>query len=157
MGNEGFKIYVDRISNEKEELINESFSPDFLSVKEEDLRFKKELTVEGRAYLVDKELLLELDVRATVEKPCAVCNKWGELEVALSPLIHAEPLSSARSGIFDFSTLLREELLLQIPRFWKCNNGHCPQEEGLSKYFAKKGKKNFQENPFANIDLPEVK
>ena len=157
MDKEGFKIYCDRLSNGKEEKLEETFSSKFLAIEEEDLIFEQPIKISGRAYVVDKELLLELHIKAIAKKPCAVCNQWGELEISLSPFMHAEPLSSIKGGIFDFSEILREEILLQVPSYWKCNKGKCPQEEGLKKYFGQSKKENFQENPFANINLSELK
>lgn len=154
---DGFKIYIDRLREGKEETLSESFAPDFLDVKEHDLRFSLPLQIEGKAQVVDNELILRLQVKLSFEKTCARCNQWGKIDLEISDLIIDESCSEIKHGVFDFSDRLREEILLNVPDYWRCSEANCLNLQGLENYLAKDDKKKFEENPFANLNLPGLK
>jgi len=154
-----FKIYVDRLRSGQKEAIEENFAPDFLDVKEEDLHFPAPVAVKGETYVADDHLILHLDITTKALMPCAVCNEQTEIPIALKNLYLTIPLEEIKGAIFDFSTELREAILLQIPPFIECGNGKCPQREELKKYLTDpaKGTKDLPPHevhfPFSDFSL----
>ena len=137
-----FKIYVDRLREGQQE----SFEGDALSsvffTEEKDLIFNEHIHCKGEAYIAGDHLVLKLDVKTTVKIPCTICNEWTEIPLTISNFTHTEPLEEISSGIFDFSEMIRTDLLLALPQFAECR-GNCPERESV---------KNFIRSP---SDLPE--
>jgi hypothetical protein len=53
--------------------------------------------------------------------------------IKLSNFYHGEPLAEIRTGVYDFSQMLREAVLLEVPHFAECK-GNCPQRVAVKKY-----------------------
>lgn len=133
---EQFKIYIDRLRSGQKKEIEENFDPAFLDIQEADLQFPKPVAVQGETYIADDHLILHLNLETTAILPCSICNEPTPLPIAIKNLYLTIPLETVRGAIFDFSTELREAILLQIPLFAECGNGKCPQREQLKKYLT---------------------
>jgi len=163
MGIDQFKIYPERLRDGHVERLHEVFPPDFIDVKEQELRFEHSVDVEGEAYLADDNLIIHLDIATIALMPCAICNEASEVPLEIKDFYHMEPLNEIHGAVFDLTDLLRETLLLELPKVVECNHGHCPQRQEVGKYFKKCSAKNLADKdknsdqegylPFADIDL----
>jgi uncharacterized metal-binding protein YceD (DUF177 family) len=142
-----FKIYVDRLKNGQTEKIDVTVNADFLDVA--DISFSLPVTIQGEAYLADEHLILHMQAHTETQIPCVICNKSFTLKLAVSDFYHSVPLLEIKAAIFDFSSLLREDILLQIPQFAECSGGTCPERVDISKFL--KTKKTDAQFPFSGL------
>lgn len=154
---ERFRIYVDQLHDGRETSIDEVIEPAFLHINETDLIFKKDVAVQGEAYLASNDLVLHLNVKAEALIPCAICNELVPITINVKDFYFTEPLSEIKSGIFSFEELLRETILIEVPLFAECNEGHCPQRSEMAKFMKEpKGKNGESEesyHPFSDLDF----
>lgn len=138
MLDQNFIINTDRLRKSKELKVKVNFkaSSDFLRLEESDVDFGETVEVQGEVYIVDDQLIIHFDVLATVVSACRVCNGNAEAEIRIKSLYHAEDLSEIRGPYFDFGAVLREEILLELPRFVECNQGSCPERELIKPYLV---------------------
>jgi uncharacterized metal-binding protein YceD (DUF177 family) len=126
-------VYTGRMKEGKAETFSGSIQADSLLPKEADLLFPGKLDLSGEAYLAGDHLIIKLEASALAQIPCAICNAPTEVPILLKNFYHAEPLEKLSSGVFDFSELLREDFLLELPQFTECN-GTCPERKNMGKY-----------------------
>jgi uncharacterized metal-binding protein YceD (DUF177 family) len=131
------KIYVDRLKEGATEKIAEELPPSFLEVEEEALRFEKQVVLIGSAYLASDHLVVELNIKTSASTPCIICNEKIDIPLNVVNFRFTIPLSSIRSGVYDYGQEVREALLLEVPRFVECGGGHCPERETINKYLHK--------------------
>lgn len=155
MEDDTFKIYVDQLRDGKEHQIHEKLSPDFLDVHERDLKFEKDVKLDGVAYLAESELILNWTIDAEAVIPCSICNEPVPVKIHLEHAYFSEPLDNIKSGIFNFKELLREMILLEVPPFVECTQGNCPKRKEFKKYLKEPSQdKPDQEDgyqPFADL------
>ena len=154
--NEAFNIYIERLRGGNTDEINERFSPNFLDVSDEDLKFTDEVTVQGEAYLAEEELILHFEIAAQGLIPCTICNEDVKVEVNIHNFYHAVPLTELKSGVYNFKDVVREAILLETPPFAECDQGNCGARTEIQKYLVKPekdGEKNSEDtyHPFANL------
>lgn len=152
-----FKIFIDRLKKGETQKIEELLDSEFLDVNEKDLLFPEKITVKGDAYLTDDHLIVRLKAKTCVHMPCAICNEMIANELKVDDFYQAEPLEEVPSAVFDYSELLREALLLGLPKYVECNKGNCPQRAVLSPFFRSKepDQKRTEKTtyfPFADIE-----
>lgn len=153
--NDAFKIFVDQLRDGREKKIKESFPPAFLEIDEPDLSFKKNVDVEGVAYLAEKDLIINWDVRAEALVRCSICNELVPVEIQILNEYHDEPLANIKSGIYNFKDALREMILLEVPPFTECNQGSCPKRQEIKKYLKENERDESDSEgyrPFADLD-----
>lgn len=140
MIDEKFIINTDRLRKNKELKfkIDMSVPSDFLDVDEPELGFGEIIDIEGETYIVDDQLILHLDVVVPFALVCKVCNGDAAVLVKIHNFYHVEDLKGMKSPFFDFSKILREEILLEVPRFPECNGGNCPEREFINQYIERK-------------------
>jgi DUF177 domain-containing protein len=130
-----FKIYVEQLRDGHTEIIDEVFSPEFLDVKEENLHYKDNVFVKGEAYLADNDLILNLSIKTKAQLPCIICNETVTVSVDIEHFYHAEPIENIKGSIFNYKSILRENVILETPKFAECS-GNCPQRKDMAKYFT---------------------
>lgn len=133
MDKTNFNVYIEQLRNGHQFKIDEIVSSDFLDVNEKELSFKKDVSIKGEAYLAGDMLILRLNLTAHGLIPCTICNDIVDLEIKVPDLYHAEPISSIKSGVFNFQDVAREALLLEVPSFAECK-GKCPKRKEIAKY-----------------------
>lgn len=151
---EKFAVYVDRLRSGGEEAIEESLSPDFLDIDEEEVSFRDPVEVRGKAYLAEGELVVDLDVSTNVEQPCIICGNPVKSAIHLPHCYITPEKSGYKNGIFNFRECLREEILLDLPHFIECHEGKCPERKELQKFIKKQGTESGKastQNPFAEL------
>jgi uncharacterized metal-binding protein YceD (DUF177 family) len=136
---EEFSIYVDRLRNGGSQKISGVFSPSFIDVDEPDLRFTDPVSIQGSAYLADDELLLCFSASTTAQMTCCICNKTVKQTIAVKDFYHTVALTEMRDALFDFRSIVRETLLIELPKVVECN-GNCPEREAIRPYLHSKPK-----------------
>lgn len=140
------KVYIDRLGGEHEEEICESLSPAFIDVEEKDLQFSKPVQIKGKAYLAEHHLVIHLDIETVALIPCSICNAQVEQKISLKSFYHTEELENIKGQIYDYTNLLREAILLEVPSYVECK-GNCPERDRIKNYLHK-GEVQF---PFADL------
>jgi len=149
---DAFKVYIDRLHSGKTQRVEALFSPGFLDVNEESLRFEKPIRVHGEAYIAEEDLVLHFSVTAEALMPCSICNEMTPIEISLPSFYEAVPLDEIKGAIYDFRECLREEILLQIPHTAECHGGSCPKRKEMAPYLkAEAAEENDGYQPFADL------
>jgi len=151
-----FKIYVEQLREGQETEINEVLAPDFLEINEPDLAFDQPISLEGVAYIADKELILNWNIRTEALVPCTICNEPVSTEIVIHNFYHSEAMEEIKTGIFNFKSLLRETILLEVPPFAECNQGNCSARKEVAHYLKEPSEKETVDKegyqPFADLD-----
>lgn len=134
--NKDFQVFIDRLKDGRTLMIEEKSSPAFLDIQEEDLKFTAPVIIKGRSYLTSDHLVIHLSASTEALVPCLICNEFFPFPLLIDEFTHAEPLDDIASRIFDFTELLREALLVEVPTFTECNQGVCP-ERSIAKNYLK--------------------
>lgn len=148
--NDIFKIYIDRLKTKEAEEFDIKVDPSFLKANESELTFNKLVEVKGKTYLAQNDLVIDLNAKAYYNMPCSICNELAENFLEIEHFIKVVELSSIKDAVFDFSSILRDEILLQLPQFIECNFGNCSKRNEIKQYFKKDNEKHF---PFQDIEL----
>lgn len=149
-----FNILIDRLKGGQTLKIEEKADPAFLGPDEPELLFKTPVTVKGEAYLTDDHLILHVTAATKVEMPCAVCNAMISVDLKVTDYYHTEPVEEIRSAVYDFSEVLREALLIELPRTVECSGGKCPDRAKIEPFLRPQDRTNF---PFADINKEDLK
>lgn len=148
-----FKIYVDRLKDGQTEKIEEMAPPDFLDVHESELNFLEPVSVSGEAYLADDHLVMHLKIKTDAQMPCSICNDKLKFLIDIPDFYLAEKLEELKSPIFDYSSELREAILVQVPAYAECCNGRCPERESIKKYLKNSQPEETPHSfPFSELD-----
>jgi uncharacterized metal-binding protein YceD (DUF177 family) len=148
-----FKIFVEQLKDGRKEKIDFTVDPEFLDLHEAEIALPSPVKIEGEAYVTDAELILHLNVETTAIVPCAVCNKPTSIPLAAKEVYFTTPLDTLPSAIYDYTDVIRDELVLLIPQFVECGGeNQCPGRADLKKYSKKPDDAS---SPFANLSLPE--
>jgi uncharacterized metal-binding protein YceD (DUF177 family) len=147
-------IYLDQLKEDKKEKVDMTFSSTFLELEEEEIHFPEPLHISGEWYLTSTHLIIHLNIKGVATLPCSICNKPSFYPIELTGFYHAEPLENITSAIFDYKEIIREAILLEMPHFIECENGHCPERANMEKYLKKEKKKTSEETfPFSDLQL----
>ncbi len=150
---EVFKIWIDRLGEGNVQKIDGSFDPAFLEIEEKDLQFHTPVQVIGEAYLADLHLVIHLKAQTKATMPCAICNQLVSTDLKVENFYHSEATAEIPNAIFDLSAPLREALLIELPHYFECNGGNCPERTNLAPYL-RSGPKTDNKNinlPFADL------
>jgi hypothetical protein len=149
---EAFKIWIDRLKEGQTQKVNGPFPPTFLDVAEEELKFSFPVDVFIEAYLADVHLVIRFKAATKALMPCAICNEMVETQLKIEDF-YTEPLEEIRDAIFDCSTVFREALLSELPKYIECRSGNCPQREAITPFLKKKTKIEPDVHfPFADLE-----
>ena len=141
------KIYVDRLSRERTEKIEETLTPDLVDVNEKDLKFQSPVKLKGKAYIAEDHLVIQLDIETEALIPCAICNNGIKKKITVKGFYHTEELEKIRGHVYDYTDPLREAILLEVPSYVECLE-NCPKRIDLKNYLQK-GNDQF---PFADLN-----
>lgn len=143
------KIYLDRLKAESELRIDESVEPQFLATPTQELQFKDPVKIKGQAYLADDHLIVECALSTVGYLPCSICNQPTPVAVNKPDLRLVIPVEEIKGSVFELLDSVREEILLDIPQFAECGQGHCPERVSVSPFMKAKD----EHFPFADIGL----
>jgi uncharacterized metal-binding protein YceD (DUF177 family) len=145
------KIFTEQLRNGKREVIEHTLPSEFLDIHESDLSFQGPIDLKGEAYATDEHLILHLSAHAEVQMPCSICNQMTQVSLKAEDIYHTIPFDDLKSTIFDFTDLLREEIVLLIPQFVECQQGQCPDRTDVSKFMKSKAVSPQNHFPFADL------
>lgn len=128
------KVYIDRLKDDSVEKIDFELPPEFLEVNDEALSFLEPIFLKGSAYLASDHLVIQLKIETQAQIPCTICNEKVTVPIIVDNLKLTVETSSIRSAIFDYSSEVRDAVLLKCPAFIECNSGHCPDRSTIEKY-----------------------
>jgi len=146
-------IYTEQLRDGHKEAVNLSLDPSFLDIHEKEISCDTPIHVEGEVYATEDHLVFHLACSTSIKLPCAICNQTVSLPLNVSKIYHTILLAESPSAIFDYSSLVREEIVLKIPPFAECSNGQCPERASLSG-FLKSSQTESQSPtyfPFSNL------
>lgn len=132
-----FKIYIDRLRNDTEEKINETFDSLFLQNPGEELEFKDPVFLKGQVYLADDHLIVDCSVHTLGYFPCSICNEPTPISIDIPEFHLTIPLEEIPGVTLDLLQHVREEILLNTPRFVECKEGNCPERATIKKFIKK--------------------
>lgn len=132
------KIYIESLKTGNEEALSLLVSSDFLEISEKEVSVAPQVSVKGTAYVTGEALILSLDCQTSIYLPCSICNTPTKVEIRTGSFTHSESLSDLPSSVFDYSQIVREELLLLIPHFVECQEGKCPERKELKTFMKEK-------------------
>jgi len=130
-----FKIYVDRLREGREELIDFTKDPTFIGIPEE---FSEPVRISGVAYLANEHLIMRLNIETKAQFTCGICSEPSCVPIAIKEFYQTVELAKIPHSVFNFGDLVRDAILLHIPHTFECGGGNCPHREELSNYFIKK-------------------
>ncbi|MBM3207620.1 MAG: DUF177 domain-containing protein [Chlamydiae bacterium] len=142
------KIFIDRLKEGSIEKFSHEISPAVLSIEEENLSFPTPIKLQGEAYLAADHLIIKIQIHAKAKIPCSICNEPTEVDINIPNFYHTEPVEDISGSIFDYTEIVREDILLEIPQFCECN-GKCPERETVKKYL-----KNSEKKEKASVSTP---
>ena len=145
------KIFTEQLRTGKRQEIEHVLPSDFLDIHESDLIFQTSIAVKGEAYTADEDLILQLSAHTEVKLPCSICNEMTFVTLKTEEIYHTLPLRALKSTIFDFTDLLREEIVLLIPHFVECHQGKCPERPHVAKFIRSKTVSPQNHFPFADL------
>lgn len=143
------KIFTEQLRPGLKKTINLSVDPTFLDIQENELKFEAPVQIKGEVYTTESHLILHLSCSTDVKIPCAICNELFTFPLVASEIYATEVLEELPSTVFDFSDLLRAELLLLLPPFAECHEGNCPERVHISPFLRKKEPK--EHHPFSEL------
>ena len=134
------KIFVDRLKEGSIEKLEGEVPPDFLEVGDQDLKCTSPVKLKGQAYIATDHLLIQLHIETKISMPCSICNEPTEIKINIPDFTQVEPLSEIPSSVFDYTDLVREDILLSLPQFTECHDGKCPERDLIKNYLKKEEK-----------------
>lgn len=150
--NDQFLILIDRLKGGRTEKIADSFSPAFLEIEENDLKFDEPVLVKGEVYISEDQLILHLFASTNAIMPCSICNEMFKTNLKIENFYHTVPIEEIPSAIFDFREILREALLLELPKFAECSQGKCPSRASIKSYLRSEKSAEKAHFPFKDLD-----
>lgn len=145
------KISIDRLGSEKKAHIKETLPPSFIEIHDEELQFKEPIVVSIDSYLAEDHLIAHLSASTVALLPCNICNALVPTPIQIKNLCITLPLSEIPGSEYDFSSEIRENILLQTPLFTECEQGNCPERAVLKKFL--KTEESIEE-PETDIHFP---
>ncbi len=145
------QLHTQQLRDGKRDEITATLSPEFLEIQEKDITFKTPIHIQGEAYATEDHLILQLSARTEVNMPCTICNEMVFVPLEAKNIYHTIPFDELKSLIFDFTDLVREEIVLLIPQFIECRQGKCPERSDISKFMKKKIAAPHNHFPFADL------
>ncbi len=142
------KIYVDRLKEGQEEVFEGTLPTSFLGT---DPLFQETLFLSAKACVTGDLLILKLEAQTAAFLPCSICNEQVLVPLELTDVYHDKDLKEIPS-VFDFSDLLREDLLLGLPHFTECK-GNCPERQSIKNYLKQAPEQDTSsvQFPFSNL------
>jgi len=131
------QIYIDNLKQDK--IIKEKISSKDLDIEEEkELIFKKDILIEGKAFLLNKNIIINLNIEFFISMPCSICNRFIEKKILIKNLYIIEKIANIKY-YYDLKDEIRNACFLEIPSYAECNNS-CPERQYIKKYLSKKNK-----------------
>jgi len=145
------KIYTEQFREGKREALEYVLPADILDIQEEGISFSSPIHLKGEVYATDEHLILQLSAHTEIQMPCSICNEMTFVSLTTEEIYHTIPFDEMQTTIFDFTDLVREEIIILIPQFVECNQGKCPTRTDISKFMKSKAVTPQNHFPFADL------
>lgn len=140
------KIFIDRLKK-ADEIIKEKILFQDLDIKDEkDLQFIKPIIIDGKAYISNEDLIINLNIKFNISMPCSICNEFIEKKLQVKNLYITVKLSDI-SSFYKYKNEIRNACFLEIPSFVECMD-NCLVRQNIKNYLKNETDKNF---PFSNL------
>ena len=131
-------IYIDRLQDGNVEKISTQVAPALMGIHEAELQFQDPIEVNGLVYGTEDHLVMNLNLKTCLHMPCSVCNQIFQVPIEIENHYTTEPLEAITSGLFQLHDVIREAILLEVPAFFECELGNCPEREQFAKFLKKR-------------------
>lgn len=149
-------------SDEKEIALEEILSPQILDLDPRDeCKAQDPIYVHGKVSHIDSWVILEARVQTSITVQCAICNEDFAYEIDIPMWKIEEELKGNTEAIIDFTTQLREAVILEFPFYARCGRSRCKQMDSMKKYIKQKKEQEvpLYHRPFESLlsDFEEIK
>jgi len=131
-----FSLNIHSLSENEPILIDGKFDPSFLDVDEKEVKFKDPVEIKGKIYLASDDLILDVSAKTYVTMPCSICNEQIKYLLDIKNYIYTQPLTEITQANYDYSEIIRQAVILELPTKVECNN-NCPERENIAPYLKK--------------------
>ena len=145
---DALKIYIDRLKDDASEDLDVTVESSHFGIEERELKLDGAVSLRGTTYRTNEHLIVELDIDATAQIPCSVCNTLFTIAIQIRSLRLTISIDEISNAIYDLTEEILSQILLKIPAFGECNGGSCPERKKLTSYLNQK--KNL---PFSDLNL----
>lgn len=113
------KIYVNRVPDEglKERM---SYDPTTLDMQRDDIALREPFDVEAAITKVGRELVVNVDIRCTLQLSCARCLKEFPMTIAPTGILSYQV---SPNDVVDITDDVRQEVMLAYPMIPVCSTG----------------------------------
>lgn len=130
-------LFLDDLRREDECPLSLEVDPAILELSEKDeAKPVHPIVLKGTASLLGEFISLRLKVQCTFILPCALCNEPFEYELQAT-IDHQEPVSDIRHRQWNFTEVVREAILVELPFFPQCGGSDCKNRQQIQKYLVK--------------------
>lgn len=148
---EQLKIFTQQLGYDQREKIDLTLPPEFLDLHEKEIKTPSPVVINGEAYVLDDLLMLSFNLSTEIEMPCSICNATTQVLLQNKNILISLPLSELPSSVYDYTDLIREEIVMLIPQFVECKKDACPERPRLKPFLKQEKKKESQNFPFADL------
>ena len=133
-----FTLHLHHLKEGTPFCLEDDFDPSFLDIHEEDLQFVDPVHVKVKIEKKDSLLIFHLSLNTYATIPCSICNQPTKTPLTLKDYVHTEEMASYTHAHFDYTEILREALLVDVPFFIECHDGNCPERKHIASYLKTK-------------------
>jgi uncharacterized protein len=118
-------IYRQQVLEEELELVGEE-PAELLQVEDKDIRAASPLRYHLQASLQEDDLLVNGSISAVFHLRCVCCLEFFDKTIRIDPYALLEPFENQAS--IDLTDRLREDILLHLPGYPRCEMADSPRE-----------------------------
>ncbi len=148
-------IYLDRLHQGESETFQGPLDPSFLECKETELCFDAPVEIEGKAYIANDHLVISAHAKTTAKMPCIICNEMIFVPIEVTHFYHTKALEDCSSSTYHFAPALRDQILLELPRYVECEGG-CKERDSVKRFIKNSSsEKEDTHFPFSGLEQLE--
>ena len=132
-----FSLNIHSLSENDPIQIDDKFDPSFLDLDEKEIKFKDPVEIKGKIYLASDDLIIDVSIKTYVTMPCSICNEQIKYLLVNKNYIHTQQLKTIKDAVYDYTEIIRQAVILELPTKVECNN-NCPERENIAPYLKKK-------------------
>lgn len=144
-------IYIDRLIEGKEQNLDDVLPSKTLFEDESELHFHSDITIRGKAYITTDHLVIDIFATIKAEMPCIICAKPVPFTLEMERQTLTIPLEEIKNKVYNYTSLIRESLLLQVPQTKECKNS-CPERVSIEPFLIKNSENKETHFPFAELE-----
>jgi len=138
-----FLLNIHTLSENHPIIINKSFDPSFIDLDEKEIKFEDPIEIKGKIYLASDDIIINVSSRTYVKLPCSICNEPIKYLLVNKNYMHNQPLKTLNDSIYDYTEIIRQAVILELPAKVECNN-NCSERENIAPFLKKKNNTIFE-------------